>query len=288
MLQFFFCVLLFRSGSVSAMELRAYSCVKKGLVVMKKTKATKLFQMTVLLLFAAAFFLPKDIRSYALPVIAAAGILLSLALLTGPWLISRWNQFKCRRFSSGRKVPQREGRDLENVLIRQISYQITDHLQAAYPEATWEFVPPFRLSRLLDGKPVRLATRNTGDYNFAEVSMDRYGTLHLQMMTVEALNRQTKKPAPSEEPRVDPDSWYSLIGKPFLINLVGDLQAKGYQKLYINEQGDVYILNGKEPEIKGKLDQFPPKDYWSALTDIFISDDLTATQTDQALELSWM
>lgn len=59
-------------------------------------------------------------------------------------------------------------------------------------------------------------------------------------------------------------------------------------KLYINEQGDVYILNGKDPEIKGKLENFPPKDYWNALTDIFISDNMTATQTEQALELSCM
>ena len=55
--------------------------------------------------------------------------------------------------------------DLETILIRQISYQITDTLQSAFPEATWEFAEPLRLSHLLDGDAIRLSTRNTGNHN---------------------------------------------------------------------------------------------------------------------------
>lgn len=37
---------------------------------------------------------------------------------------------------------------------------------------------------------------------------------------------------PAEPPvHVDPESWYSPIGKPLLTKLIGDLQAKGHQKL---------------------------------------------------------
>ena len=66
------------------------------------------------------------------------------------------------------------------------------------------------------------------------------------------------------------------------------LQARGYEKLFINEQGDVYILNGTEPEVRGKLEHFPPKDYWGELTEIFTEDELTTEETEQALELSWI
>ena len=68
------------------------------------------------------------------------------------------------------------------------------------------------------------------------------------------------------------------------MELVGDLQARGYEKLFINEQGDVYILNGTEPEVRGKLEHFPPKE----LTEIFTEDELTTEETEQALELSWI
>ena len=177
--------------------------------------------------------------------------------------------------------------DLETILIRQISYQITDTLQSAFPEATWEFAEPLHLSHLLDGDAIRLSTRNTGNHNFAEVSMDEYGNLHLQMLTVSALKRKGDKSASPDTPKVDPASWYSLIGKPFLVEMIGNLQAKGHQKLFIGEQGDIYILNGKEPEVKGKLEHFPPKAYWPALLQVFADDELEAAETENAVEITW-
>ena len=121
------------------------------------------------------------------------------------------------------------------------------------------------------------------------ILMDARGSLTLQMMTIESLHK--KEPSegnPDSRPAVNPKSWYSLIGKPLLMELVGDLQARGYEKLFINEQGDVYILNGTEPEVRGKLEHFPPKDYWGELTEIFTEDELTTEETGQALELSWI
>ena len=255
---------------------------------MKKRKSTQVMQFTVLLLFLAAFFLPKNTSSYLPTIIAALGISISLLLLVVPVIRKRLGSLRRRWTGHARKIGAESNPDLEVILIRQISYQITDYLKSAYPEATWEFASQFQLPTLLDGNPVRLVTRHTGDYNFAEVSMDQYGNLNLHMMTVETLNRRGRKGGSPKDSGIDPKAWYSLIGKPTLVHLIGDLQAKGYQKLFINDQGDVYILNGKEPEIKGRLEHFPPKDYWNALSDIFADDDLTATETEKSLELSWM
>ena len=234
---------------------------------MKAKKARtikKTLQITVLCLFAAAFLLPKGSQSYLMTGIAAAGVLVSLTILIIPPLASGLRKL---RIPTGRATDTGNGNsDLETILIRQISYQITDTLQSAFPEATWEFAEPLRLSHLLDGDAIRLSTRNTGNHNFAEVSMDEYGSLHLQMLTV---------------------SWYSLIGKPFLVEMIGNLQAKGHQKLFIGEQGDVYILNGKEPEVKGKLEHFPPKAYWPALLQVFADDELEAAETENAVEITW-
>ena len=244
---------------------------------MKAKKARtikKTLQITVLCLFAAAFLLPKGSQSYLMTGIAAAGVLVSLAILIIPPLASGLRKLR---------IPS----DLETILIRQISYQITDTLQSAFPEATWEFAEPLRLSHLLDGDAIRLSTRNTGNHNFAEVSMDEYGNLHLQMLTVSALKRKGDKSASPDTPKVDPASWYSLIGKPFLVEMIGNLQAKGHQKLFIGKQGDVYILNGKEPEVKGKLEHFPPKAYWPALLQVFDDDELEAAETENAVEITW-
>ena len=118
--------------------------------------------------------------------------------------------------------------------------------------------------------------------------MDARGSLTLQMITIESLHK--KEPSegnPDSRPAVNPKSWYSLIGKPLLMELVGDLQARGYEKLFINEQGDVYILNGTEPEVRGKLEHFPPKAYWPALLQVFADDELEAAETENAVEITW-
>ena len=161
----------------------------------KKTRTIKMtLQITVLCLFAAAFLLPKGGKSYLMTGIAAAGVLVSLAILIIPPLASGLRKL---RIPAGRATDTGNGNsDLETILIRQISYQITDTLQSAFPEATWEFAEPLRLSHLLDGDAIRLSTRNTGNHNFAEVSMDEYGSLHLQMLTVSALNEEATKPHP--------------------------------------------------------------------------------------------
>ena len=117
--------------------------------------------------------------------------------------------------------------------------------------------------------------------------MNQYGSLHLQMLTVSALKRKGDRSASPDTPKVDPTSWYSLIGKPFLVEMIGNLQAKGHQKLFIGEQGDVYVLNGKEPEVKGKLEHFPPKAYWPALLQVFADDELEAAETENAVEITW-
>lgn len=187
--------------------------------------------------------------------------------------------------------------DIEALLLRQISFQVTDKMKAAYPEASWEFVKPPKAEHLLTGRAFRLRTFHTGDYNFAEVTLDRYGQLRLSMMTITALNPETNQHAldipgttelPDTPEHEDPEAWYSLIGKPLLTELIGDLQARGHQKLFINEAGDIFIFNGSIPEVKSTFPHFPSKDYWAALTDIFIQDELQAKETDNTLELSWI
>ena len=124
----------------------------------KKTRTIKMtLQITVLCLFAAAFLLPKGGKSYLMTGIAAAGVIVSLSMLIIPPLASGLRKL---RFPAGRAADTGNGNsDLETILIRQISYQITDTLQSAFPEATWEFAEPLRLSHLLDGDAIRLSTR---------------------------------------------------------------------------------------------------------------------------------
>lgn len=257
---------------------------------MRKKKSHKNpFCILVAVVGLALLFTPINTNKLAVTVmilVSFGGVLLAVLLQTLkiPLLPkSKWFSMKVKRCNGQQQRP-----DVETLLWRQINFQITDKLQSAYPGATWDYLVSPDIDSLLDCHPIRIRTNQTCDYNFAEIHMDRYGNLSLVMMTIDALTPNQKKSDSSVGPQVDPESWYALIGRPLLTEVIGELQARGHQKLFINEQGEIFIQNKDAQEIKGTFDQFPSKSYWPALTDIFIRDELKAAETDQALELSWL
>lgn len=244
-------------------------------------------KMIVAILFAVLLFAPDTLQRPLLAGIAITGIIGALLLLLVP-MLPRIRMPQMHRRAKGRKQASPVSvTDSETLLWRQISYQITDKLKSAFPKATWEFVIQPELSDLLNGNAIRIRTKGTGNYNFAEFHLNQYGYLALELLTIESLKRQTDSEPKEDASSTDPQSWYALVGKPVLIELIGDLQARGYQKLFINETGEIFIRNGNTPEVKGTFEDFPPKSCWPALADIFLKDELEATELDHELELSW-
>lgn len=250
-------------------------------------KSMIFLKMIVAVLFAALLLTPQNSSRPLIAGIAIFGTIGAFLLLVIP-MLSRTRTPQTFKRTQLKKSPSSSSlSDPEILLWKQISYQITDKLKAAFPKATWEFVGQPTLDDLLNGNTIRIRTKDTGDYNFAEFHLNQYGYLALELLTVDSLKRQSETEAEAAPPQVDPQSWYSLIGKPVLIGLIGDLQARGHQKLFINEAGEIFIRNGNTPEVKGNFENFPPKSYWPVLADIFIQDELEAKELENELELSW-
>ena len=254
-------------------------------------KFLKVLSIITIILLIATIFIPENGNRNA---IASVGILCILLVFLST-LLPKLHKLTLNRLKDQSKTSSCSSlkssepvSETEELLWRQISYQITDKLQAAFPNATWEFQKQPSMKYLLSGNPIRLRTFHTGDYNFAEARMNQYGYLELQMLTIVNLKKAVTATDEEEVPSADPESWYSLIGKKKLENLIGQLHAKGHHKLYINENGQIYIQNGDTAEIKDCFDYFPPRNYWDVLISIFQKDELTAKEKDQALELSWV
>lgn len=247
----------------------------------QQKKSLKFLQLIVLVLFLASIFSLNSTHRKIYAWIALAGIVGTLLLFLVSLLPDKFQIPVPKRKQRKENTP-----DMETLLLRQINYQITEKLKSAYPDASWDFVKDPIVSKLISGQETRIRTHHTGDFNFAEFHMTPYGNLSLQMLTIESLKREANAKDDSDR-KIDPESWYSLIGKPVLTELVSDLQARGYQKLSITENGEIYIQNGEMQELKDTFAEFPPKTYWPALSDIFIRDELSVNETDDTLEISW-
>ena len=108
-------------------------------------KFLKVLSMLTIILLIATIFIPGNGNRNAVASIGILGILLlflstllpkiyklTLNLLKNQGKTSPWSSLKSSEPVS----------ETEELLWRQISYQITDKLQAAFPNATWEFQKP--------------------------------------------------------------------------------------------------------------------------------------------------
>ena len=150
-------------------------------------KSIKMIKAVAIILFLALLFTPEQRNRSVIAGIAITGIAGSFLFLLIPVLPHISAPSFLRNTHTHKRMKQKKEPpffDMETLLIRQISYQVTDKIKAAYPEASWEYTRPIKAESLLNCDIIRIRTFHTGDYNFADVSLDQFGHLKLFMMTI--------------------------------------------------------------------------------------------------------
>ena len=105
----------------------------------RKTKhnSIKMIKAVAIILFLALLFTPEQINRSVIAGIAITGIAGSFLFLLLP-MMPHISVPSSLRNTHTRKKQKKEAPffDMETLLIRQISYQVTDKIKAAYPEAS--------------------------------------------------------------------------------------------------------------------------------------------------------
>lgn len=117
----------------------------------RKTKKSMTFlKVIVAVLFTTLLFTPENSNRLLIAGAAIIGIIGTLLLL----IIPMFPRIKLPRFAKKIRVTKPEQiSETETLLWQQISYQITDKLKAAFPNATWEFIKRPKLNDLLNTLP---------------------------------------------------------------------------------------------------------------------------------------
>lgn len=183
----------------------------------------------------------------------------------------------------------------QETMLRHIALRITEKLKSAYPDATWVWQDKPELKAVLNGQTVRIITDGIENNTHADISFDRYARVHIDMLVVEEfaakVTEQPEASVPEAEKApdiVDVRVWYDLIGRNTLETLVTDLNANGHTRLTIKENGDIVIIRNKKEEVKTHLENFPAKNYWNELINIFKENELKAVARKDGLGISWV
>lgn len=183
----------------------------------------------------------------------------------------------------------------QETMLRHIALRITEKLKSAYPDATWVWQDKPELKAVLNGQTVRIITDGIENNTHADISFDRYARVHIDMLVVEEFAAKTAEQPEASVPEaekapdiVDVRVWYDLIGRNTLEALVTDLNANGHTRLTIKENGDIVIIRNKKEEVKTHLENFPAKNYWNELINIFKENELKAVARKDGLGISWV
>lgn len=254
---------------------------------MKSITFFKIFTGVVLVLALFATNLDQRI----LLAVILIGLLGTLFLAVFPRIrFPQWKRPAARIPKKKKHLPVMDEDDpLATALICQIGHRITDKLRSAYPQATWNWEKQPSIKRLLSGQTIRIQLMQAGDYTHAEINLDSYGSIQFHLLIIKDLSGSSvpEDDGKETEPPTDCASWYELIGKDILQQVITDLNARGYSSLSINENGDVFIMEKDTPVIKERFDNFPGRKYWKELSKILEENELKVKNQGSTLVLSW-
>ena len=173
-----------------------------------------------------------------------------------------------------------------NYVVIQLSHRITDKLHSAFPESSWHWIDRPTVNLFAEGGRLRIATKMTDDFNGADVILDSFGRIGLEMLKTDTFTKiiKAKDNNADTDYTVDAEAWYSQCGQKALTDIITDLNARGTKVLSINEDGSIVINDGEQI---GVLKSFPSKNVWKKLIEIFEKNDLKAVEDEHSILLGW-
>lgn len=244
----------------------------------------------VLVSLAAIAFLPKNVAQW----IVLGAILLFGASQGIAYFLDHKDEISEKREkmksekkdkSEKKKAPSEIELALNYVVV-QLSHRVTDKLHSMFPEATWRWVDKPSLKTFSEGGRLRITTSKTDTFTEADVILDVYGRIEVNMLNSDSITSLVKKVDGNADTdyTVDADAWYSQCGQKLLTDIITELNAGGTKVLCINEDGSIVVDDNTKV---GTFKTFPSKNLWKKLISIFEENGLSAVENEHSIQVGW-
>ena len=209
----------------------------------------------------------------------------------GAWagfLLLRRLRHKRPRLRKRHRKP-RQGKEsldakVDQLLLGHLNGRITAQLQAVFPEATWQWQTEDP-ARVAQGGMGRILLYGAGAYTHADVTVDVYYRVSLEMLSVTPLRTLLGEPPPPSP--VNPAEWFERVGREALTRIITDLNSRGYARVYLRENGEVFALENGTESVKETLRHMPGKAMWQQLCALFTRQGLNAAAETDRIAITW-
>lgn len=183
------------------------------------------------------------------------------------------------------------GSEMAQTLLRHVNHRVSAQLKVQFPDARWEWKVENPTLLAVQGGIGRIRVYGVPGFDFADVELDPSGCLACSL--VKSLAEKDAEPGQQPEPPnrqpADPSAWYAAQGQKILASLIGDLDSRGHNQLFIREDGSAYIrpVDGGEETMQESFRSFPAKDCWAKLVKVLEDAGYAATAQEDCIAVVW-
>lgn len=217
-----------------------------------------------------------------------------LLAVTGIWLAVLW--YKLRKIHSEQKEQKKEHTmqiidlepDYKNLFSQQLQLRVQEKLCTKFPGAVVELCEKEveRLATL--GRAVYVPVRKADGFCHIGISLKGNGELQMNLFSLVDLDTvHTANSFVQEVPEQDVGQWFTQKGQQLLMELITNMNSRGYTELSISENGDVTVKENGRSVLKDHFQEIPAKKNWAQLKELMASEDVQVKVSGRKLTLAW-
>lgn len=182
------------------------------------------------------------------------------------------------------------GPDYKKLFVQQTYYRIQEKMRTKFPNVSVEISESELYKIACEGKTIYAPIDQAEHYTHLSVALAKNGDLVMNLFSLVNLDmvHQTMdqlQQAVEEETQVE--QWFERKGQQLLTELLTNMNARGYSKISINEEGDVMVREDGRNCVKDYFKEIPPKKDWQKLKELMSKDGVNVQVSARYLKFAW-
>ena len=182
------------------------------------------------------------------------------------------------------------GPDYKKLFVQQTYYRIQEKMRTKFPNVSVEISESELYKIACEGKTIYAAIDQAEHYTHLSVALAKNGDLIMNLFSLVNLDmiHQTKDQIQQEiEEDTQIEQWFERKGQQLLTELLTNMNARGYSKISINEEGDVMVREDGRNCVKDYFKEIPPKKDWQKLKELMSKDGVNVQVSARYLKFAW-
>ena len=182
------------------------------------------------------------------------------------------------------------GPDYKKLFVQQTYYRIQEKLRTKFPNVSVEISESELYKIACEGKTIYAAIDQAEHYTHLSVALAKNGDLIMNLFSLvnlDMIHQTTDQIQQVIEEDTQVEQWFERKGQQLLTELLTNMNARGYSKISINEEGDVMVREDGRNCVKDYFKEIPPKKDWQKLKELMSKDGVNVQVSARYLKFAW-